>query len=138
MAFLHCHSCGWSQDDFYDVGFSIQYCRWRKSWWKVRVNFGYNPLTKMWRDIKWWWKPRYIVMDNWYLNDILKFTKVKVKHQSVNRGQTKVFSLCWLLVELVKDWRVFRNMRWLTYNSWKRHGDTAVCPNCGDRNFDID
>jgi len=31
-----------------------------------------------------------------------------------------------------------RNMPWITYEQWKKDKDTAVCPKCGMRNFDID
>lgn len=31
-----------------------------------------------------------------------------------------------------------REMKWVTYEQWKRDKDSAVCPKCGERNFDID
>lgn len=43
MAVLHCHTCGWEQDDF-----------WRKT---------YNPLTKLVQLFSWLWIPRYIKFD---------------------------------------------------------------------------
>ena len=37
MAYLHCHACGWEQDDF-----------WEWKWWDGwQRPFGYNPLSLM-------------------------------------------------------------------------------------------
>jgi len=138
MAFLHCHSCGWSQDDFYDIELAVKYHRWRKSWWKFGISFGYNPITKIWNDIKWLWKPRWIFLDDWILFDIMRYTGIKVNVEWMESGRSRVFSWDWLVVEIVKDWKVFREMKWWTYNSWKRDRDNAVCPKCGKRAFDID
>ncbi len=38
--YVHCHSCSWSQDDF-----------WSKS---------YNPATQLWQDIQLFWVPRMV------------------------------------------------------------------------------
>ena len=52
MAYLHCHSCEWGQDDFW---------RWKWTWrfWKFRP-FGYNPISLMIEDIRGNLRPRYI------------------------------------------------------------------------------
>jgi hypothetical protein len=31
-----------------------------------------------------------------------------------------------------------RKMPWVTWEQWERDRETAVCPKCGQRNFDID
>lgn len=31
-----------------------------------------------------------------------------------------------------------RNMPWPTWEHWQKEKDTAVCPKCGERNWDID
>lgn len=31
-----------------------------------------------------------------------------------------------------------RNMPWITWEQWEEDRETAVCPKCGKRNFDID
>lgn len=156
MAYLHCHTkdCGWSQDDFWQL-FYIR--RWEKRWWK-KIALGYSPISRMWNDIKWLAKPRWFGLDKWVIDDITEYTNVKVKVREVKkiRDQRKsqikninapyvyeyteyqVFSWQWLKVETVKNWRSFRHMKWWTHKSWKKARDTAVCPKCGLRNFDID
>ena len=100
MAYLHCHSCDWSQDDFY--------------------NKSYNLWTKIKSDFKWLWKPRILEFDDGEVN----------------------FSprLSWnqLFREIIKDIKIYRKTKWKTREQWKVERDTAVCPDCGDRNFDID
>ena len=146
MAYLHCHTkgCNWSQDDFYS---------------KL-----YNPLTKIWSDIKWLWKPKMIDFDFMFVEtdyvDLKKFTKISVKffkrEKQIISGRIKqmdcegneiklktiyiCFSWNWLLLEIVKDIRVGLQMRWWTYKSFKNafHKGKAKCPECGLVNFDID
>lgn len=97
MAYLHCHTkaCGWSQDDFWD----------RK----------YNPLTKLWTDIRFFGFPR-----------IIK-----------NEGH-RTFSWTILILEIAREVRNFYKMKWWTFESWRKARATAVCPKCGLRNWDID
>ena len=115
MAYLHCHSCDWSQDDF----------------WSRR----YNPLTKAWRDIKWLWMPRFITFDMWLINDLQKYTRVPLI--KINRNH--IFSWNWWLLEIVKEWKLFREQKWWTWESWeKENKDKAICPNCGKKDFDMD
>jgi len=145
MSYLHCHSCGWEQDDFWDL---FVYYKWRKKWWK-RLCFGYNPIRNVWYSVKWLWKPRWISLDEWIINDIQKYTNRKAKIRILNRSlahnnriieykEHQVFSWSWLIIEIVKEWKKFRNQRWWTWKSWQKAKDTAVCPKCGSRNFDID
>ena len=157
MAYLHCHTegCEWSQDDFWEL-FYIN--KWEKRWWK-KIRLGYNPISKMWDDIKWLWKPKWMKLDKWIIDDITKYTGVNVKVREVqtenvdwihalNHGhdpqqpryytEYQVFSWSWLWVEFVKEWKNFRKMKWWTTKSWEKAKDTAVCPKCGKRNFDID
>lgn len=140
MAYLHCHACGWEQDDFWT---------WR-----------YNPLTKLWDDVKWLARPRIMEMDSWIVEELTEYTGVHVwrfKHKEKSEDSKKdwknddkvivnlnkhscarVFSWDWLFLEAVKEWKLFRRQKWWTMKSWKKHRDTAVCPKCGQRAFDID
>ena len=145
MAYLHCHTkdCGWSQDDF-----------WDKS---------YNPFTRTWNDIKWLWKPKWIGLDKWIIDDMTEYTGVKVKVREIKKEMSEesalkssrsaqnrndlysttyyefqVFSWQWLWLELVAEWKNIQHMKWWTWKSWKKARDNAVCPKCGERNFDID
>lgn len=119
MAYLHCHSCDWSQDDFW--------------------SFSYNPFTKFWSDIKWLIRPRILTLDGWIVNDLTKYTGVNVhRFRSTQKGPVKVFSWQWLWLEIVKEIKLTRDQRWWTWKSWKRDRATAKCPKCGKVDFDID
>jgi hypothetical protein len=117
MAYLHCHTrdCDWSQDDF----------------WTRR----YNPITKLWSDINWLWKPRWISFDEWMLNDLRAIVPVWTKHHRC--GQVFIHSWNMLLVEALKEVRVAFGMRWWTWEAWKK-AKTPHCPVCHKRNFDVD
>lgn len=166
MAYLHCHTkdCGWSQDDFWELRFRFTWKSWRKSWWKLGLSIGYNPISKTGNDIAWLWKPRWMSLDDWVINDITEYTGVNVKVRKVKKKrkstihsdliqvgpdgepvkhpdyyyENQVFSWQWLIVELVREWKNIKRQKWWTWKSWKKVRDTAVCPKCGERNFDID
>jgi hypothetical protein len=53
-------------------------------------------------------------------------------------GRPRIFSWYVLILEIAKEIRNARRMKWWTWESWKRAKDTAVCPKCGLRNWDID
>lgn len=118
MSYLHCHSCDWSQDDF----------------WSKR----YNPLTKVWDDLKWLWKPRIIGIDPYGIKDLIKYTHVPIIRKKGNNPPGKVFSWNWLILELVKEIKIFLHQKWWTYSHWQKNKDLAVCPKCKKSNFDID
>ncbi len=118
MAYLHCHSCDWSQDDF----------------WSKR----YNPITKFWSDVKWLWKPRIIDLDHNIVDDLIKYTKVPILFKKRDGWQYKFFSWNWLVLEIVKEVKNFRTQKWWTWEAFMKEKDTAVCPSCGAQDFDID
>jgi len=99
VAYLHCHSCNWSQDDFYSEE-------------------GYNPAS--------------------YLS---QFTAELLGDGLDKVVETDTGPITWREV-LARDYERFaqkiRTMEWFTYEQWEKDKDTAVCPGCGDRNFDID
>lgn len=135
MAYLHCHTkdCGWAQDDFWEL-FHIN--RWEKRWWK-KIRLGYNPIWKMWNDIKWLWKPRMIELESWLVDDLQSRSHIPV-YKKIHGNQYLMFSWNWLLFEFFKEIRIIRRQKWWTWKSWKKARDTAVCPKCGLRDFDID
>jgi hypothetical protein len=114
--YLHCHSCDWSQDDF-----------WSKH---------YNPMTKIWDDIKWLWKPRIISFDIHTINDLKKYTHVPVF--TWGKSYQRCFSWNWLILQFVKEYKNAKSQKWRTLKSWNKYKDTAVCPKCKKKNFDID
>lgn len=123
MAYLHCHNCGWSQDDFWD--FQI---RWKRIFkWNSRP-FGYNPLSIFLEDVSMYWKPRYIKMDSYWC-----------KEQGLSSN--KVHSWWMLKYEMKRNIRRIHKMKYLTYESFKKakKNGSVICPKCGCKNeFDID
>ena len=113
MAYLHCHNCNWEQDDFYTKN--------------------YNVLTNILDDLKWTAKPRIMKFDIQTVEDMVEFMFIPIIHKG-----GKVFSWNWLLVEIERDIRSFFIMKWRTMKKWNEVKDTANCPNCGERDFDID
>ena len=117
MAYLHCHTCNWSQDDFWE---------WEWTWrvWKFRP-FGYNPISLFVDNIHAYGVPRYIEFD-------ISFAR--------EHGLESPYIHSWRVLwwELKKSIRSVRDMKWWTWKSWRRHAEGAVCPQCKERNFDID
>jgi hypothetical protein len=115
MAFLHCHNCGWEQDDFWNFTLS-RHAYW--FYWK------YNPISCFCSYIFNWkygyWKPRFIKFNN--------FTK---------------FSWLLIIEQFLGMLKKFKNQRWWTYKSWKEsirknNNEWPVCPKCGKKELDID
>ena len=131
MAYIHCAKCDWEQGDFWS--------------WK------YNPITNIWDNIKWLWIPKIIYLDDWIITDITAYTGIKVhlfekpikknipaktqdgKNIKVARFdfcRKGVFSWQWLIVEIVKDFKNAKKMKWWTYKKLK-HDRKSCCPSCG-------
>ena len=124
MAYLHCHNCGWSQDDFWDWKI-----KWRELFhWKSRP-FGYNPLSLILEDIAEYYNFRFIEMDiGWMKENKYKGNKI---HS---------WKLLWKHGILIHLRRLF-NQKWWTYKQFKKDSDKniAKCPKCKSKsNFDID
>jgi len=105
MSFLHCHSCDWSQDDFYSVD-------------------GYNPAEYL----KSW-------MEDLCKDDIDKqfsnCSEFLAENGPISKREV-------IAREFENFAQRIREMKWVTWEQWKKDRDFAVCPKCGDRNFDID
>ena len=117
MAFVHCHSCPWSQDDFWEVD-------------------GYNPFRK---DILEDWVKKMkegiadrksIGMDQWWAQE------AKIPYQPGKKGVDIDFRdyLAW---ELRRKANNIEKMKWITWKDFK-NDPNPVCPNCGSDNLDID
>jgi hypothetical protein len=117
MAYLHCHSCDWEQDDFWN---------WKWTWkiWKERP-FGYNPISLMIDYVRRYMKPRYIEFDSHFA-------------ESIGFKSNRIHSWRFMLHEFNRNFRRVRKMKWWTEDSWYKSREDAVCPGCGDKNFDID
>lgn len=121
MAYLHCHSCDWSQDDFWSWNWSGVKKFWK---WSYRP-FGYNPFSLLLEDIAFYAKPKIVKMDSWWAEE--------------NGFKTANIHSWRMLVRSVKlRFKGIANMKWWTWESWKKSKDNATCPGCGAQNFDID
>ncbi len=129
MAYLHCHTknCDWSQDDFWSFKIG-KYGYWKFPFSKFGI--AYNPISVFLSYVctkKGYWKPRRIVHDSSW-----------AKEAGWSRKDPHSWWLAW---QSFKDiFRRFKGQKWWTYESWKSDYDKgiAVCPNCGQKNFDID
>lgn len=123
MAFLHCHSCDWEQDDYWSFHFSRRSCYIKI----LGIGWDYNPVSCFLSHILgrngYWWPRR------------IKFDVSTAKEHGWRREDPHSWFLAWH--EFKRMIRKFRSMRWWTHEAFER--DTgAVCPSCGARNFDVD
>ena len=128
MAYLHCHNCGWSQDDFWTYNFTKKTFKELLLFkWKHRP-LGYNPESILLEDISEYIKPRYIKMDSSWARE--------------NGYKTnKIHSWSFILRVLKRYRQVKKNMFFKTYKEFKdakRHKNVC-CPECGSyKDWDID
>ncbi len=129
MAYLHCHNCYWSQDDFWD--FKIR-MRSFNLIGKIRIrlpSWGYNPISHFNALVFNWkhglWRPRRIRHD---------------KYMTQEFGWKRCDPFSWWLIyfEIKRAIKTFGKQKWWTEKSWGRMSKTAICPNCGKRAWDID
>lgn len=123
MAYLHCHSCDWSQDDFWDWEWSGL-----KRFWKWRSRpFGYNPFSLMLEDIAEYWKPRIMIFDRCFA-------------QELGFKSCRIFSWRFMIWQLRLHFERIFTQKWWTHKSFRKDYDAgkAVCPGCGKVDFDID
>jgi hypothetical protein len=123
MAYLHCHKCHWSQDDFWE---------WRVKWkhlhkWGYRP-FGYNPLSLILEDIAGNIYPRYWDFDQWWADEM--------EWPSKRRHS-------WLLLcgNIKRHLKNLFTQKWWTYNGYLKDIKLgkAKCPHCGSaEDLDID
>lgn len=108
MAYLHCENCGWSQDDFYEMN-------------------GYNPA-------------KYLSSWNDYLcgKNADKIDQIFSDDAQWLREEGPITNREVIARQYEKFAKRIREMKWVTWEQWERNRDTAVCPKCGKRNFDID
>jgi len=108
MSFVHCHACGWQQDDFWEW-------RWTWKFWKSRA-FGYNPVSLIIDDFRSFWRPRIIKVNYWLVKD------PGLKTDSI-------FSWHILVLEVQRHIGLLFSMRWWTYHRYKKSRNKN-CPNC--------
>lgn len=124
MAYLHCHSCDWSQDDFWEFKLNL------KGYYK----FGYNPISLLLCAFKEYFNLR---ICNWDSNFIKENPEIKYKENE--NGTVSIRNIRIFFYELKNFfWRILRQ-KWWTWEQWeKARKKNPKCPKCGANNFDID
>jgi len=148
MAYLHCHTknCGWSQDDFwyfklknpfYIIKDNIIRRKPYISLGKNTLHFnprflGYNPLSLIIEDLFEYGRPRWIGFDSFFIEE----NNFKYRQ---GKEFKEVFSWRLLIWNIKRNINSLFKQKWWAYKYWKKDYDNgAVCPKCGERNFDID
>ena len=118
MAYLHCHNCGWSQDDF-----------WEKD--------GYNPFRQ---DIMDWLKEKlfedFVYMDRNYVEDMLDLG-LAVRFRLTDKG-CQIKTTDFVATELRRIAHSIQNMHIKTLDEWEEVKPVIKCPRCNKRDWDID
>lgn len=129
MSFLHCHSCDFSQDDFWDFSFG---------------KHGYKKI------LFWYWKYNPISLFLSYVFGQSNFSKcgyiiprrIKFGHEILedypNWKRHDPHSW-WLIGHEFKSMiRKFKYQRYWTFEEFKRKNPEYICPICGKKELDID
>jgi len=115
MAYLHCHSCDWSQDDF-----------WSKE--------GYHPFRSIPMD----YLRASLFKDKIYLDQhCIEGLGIRNNHGHDEEGHW-VSGKEYVLAQLKRKIRNIENMAVKTEAEWKLVKDDFKCPKCGSQNCDID
>ena len=106
--YLHCHSCDWSQDDFYsEDGYNP--ARYLASWNDCLCGDEADKIDKQFSD------------DSEFLHNNGAISTREVIAREYERFAKRI-----------------REMKFFTYEQWIAEKDEAVCPKCGAQDFDID
>jgi len=117
MAYIHCHSCDWEQDDFYNPN-------------------GYNPFRD--DDVGHWkelleaaCKGETREMDVWFCQES------EMPYKENEDGSAKVLAKDLLINEMKKLYHRIKGMEWFTMEQLQSDPN-KVCPKCGSEDLDID
>ena len=112
MAYLHCHNCNWSQDDF-----------WNKE-------KGWNPIDSL-KDFR-----------EYIFEDKMHFDKYAIEDMGLEPKRDEegyyITGQEYVANQLRATANSIENMALKTNEEWKKVKDTFVCPECGSKNLDID
>lgn len=120
---VHCHSCGWSQDDFWNF-------RWgRYGYWH---GWGYNPISVFLSHLtgrNGLWRFRRCHFDSYVAKD----------YGWKRSDPHNWYLIWWQFKRLVGS---FRRQAWWSEKAWiqatKKQGRWPDCPKCGQHALDID
>lgn len=108
MAFLHCHACDFSQDDF-----------WTES---------YNPITFLEKNFT----KDLLTRD---LDEKVGMDKYWLEENEYRNDITRRELIAW---ELERHALRIREMEYRTFEEYQEKNPERKCPWCGERNLDID
>jgi len=120
MAYLHCHNCGWGQDDFWDKK-------------------GYNPFRP--DDVEW-------LKDNLFKDEVnvgadyisdMRGLGFDCEVKEDPEGGCIIKATDFVSMELMRKARSIQNMAVKTWSEWNKVKDTFECHKCGSKDeLDID
>lgn len=111
MAYLHCHNCNWSQDDFWDESYNpITFIE--KNYTKELLEEPLDRITKQDAEVH--------GEDGWH-----HFIEKLTNRERVARV-------------LENHARTVRRMKYRTMEEFEKMNPEKKCPNCGQQELDID
>jgi hypothetical protein len=113
MAYLHCHNCNWSQDDFWHNGYNPA-----KNVKDYYDEFMKDPNKKIYFDMDW-------------------VQEAKIKWGKDDKGYY-VMAKDMFVWEMEREARTVKNMNVYTWEDWTKVNEDWKCPNCEKHNPDID
>ena len=109
MAYLHCHHCHWSQDDF-----------WSES---------YNPITFM----------EHNYTEKLLRGDLSRVFEIQTDVPFTSKVfMSKITTREFIAREMERKARNIRDMVYRTMEEFKEKNPERKCPNCGKQELDID
>ena len=108
MAYLHCHNCGWSQDDFWDEE--------------------YNPITWLQKHMK----------DELLHKDLDEIFEIQKETLTGKIYMSKMTRREFIANQLERAAQRIREMIYRTEEEYERKNPLHICPNCGKPALDID
>ena len=134
MAYLHCHSCDFSQDDFWDFSFGKHGYKKILFWsWK------YNPISCFLSYV--FGQSNFSFRDAFIIPRRREFGSEVIEEFGWKRTDPHSW---WLIYNSFKHMiGKFKYQKYWTYKSWekaieKNGGDWPCCHECGKKELDID
>ena len=117
--YLHCHSCDWSQDDFWEPN-------------------GYNPFRKdLVNNLRENLFKERIYLDRNFFEEANEGQDGVLPYQEDINGWY-CSGTDYVAYELYCKLKSVKNMAVKTWEQWNIVKDVFVCPKCGQKNLDID
>lgn len=115
MAFLHCHNCGWVQDDFWSRDVTAYH--------PFRVDIVEHLRASLFQD------------KVYFDKSFFEGTGIEFEEDAEGAYCVGKTYVAWRLTQMAFD---IANMKYKTEEEWIAVKDRAVCPSCGKRAWDID